>query len=64
MLSDRFVPCVVCRKAFLFSVQDQLEILRSVPLDDLLDPPGKEMGRWILPPTECRDCEVRLAHRT
>lgn len=63
MLADRFVRCAVCRETFVFTIHDQLEVLRSVPLDDLLDPPGKEMARWILPPTECRECEARLAQR-
>jgi hypothetical protein len=63
MLADRTVVCSVCRQEFIFTVQEQLEVLRAVPLDDLLDPPGKEMMRWILPPGECMECEMKLSKR-
>lgn len=63
MLSDRLVVCIICHRRFVFSAGEQLAILRAVPLDDLLDPPGKELARWILPPSECRECEWELAKR-
>ena len=63
MIRDREVVCCVCRRKFLFTAEEQLEVLRTVPMDDLLDPPGKEMVRWILPPSECWECEARLSKR-
>jgi len=63
MFTDRTVVCSVCREKFLFTAEEQLEILRAVPMDDLLDPPGQETIRWILPPSECWECEAGISKR-
>jgi hypothetical protein len=63
MLHDRYVSCSLCRKTFVFSVEEQILILRAIPLDDLLDAPGEERSRYILPPSECVECQLKLAER-
>jgi hypothetical protein len=48
---------------FVWTDEEQFEVIRGIPLDDLLDAPGEERSRYLLPPSECLNCRMRLAER-
>lgn len=58
-MSDQTLTCESCGKKFRWTHEEQVQAVKDVPLDDLLDAPGQEKPHFIDPPKECKSCRPK-----